>query len=141
MITGSFQVGGLAAFTKKMKTCLGCKGVLKGDRKMAATCEHCKSKEAEIYATRFLIAPKTWVDHGPFSGRPQTDPARISGRLRTDRGPISGRPRTVLGPAPGGSQADPSPIWGRPRTDLGRPTLRDRSELVNFSARSSYDIL
>ncbi|CAJ0957247.1 unnamed protein product, partial [Mesorhabditis belari] len=46
------KVGGLAAFTQKMKTCLGCKGVLKGDRKDAATCEHCKDKQGDIYATR-----------------------------------------------------------------------------------------
>ncbi|CAI4231555.1 unnamed protein product [Auanema sp. JU1783] len=44
------KVGGLAAFTKKASTCLGCKSVLKDQK--AAVCDHCKPKVGEIYANR-----------------------------------------------------------------------------------------
>lgn len=46
------KVGGLAAFTKKMVTCLGCKAVLKNQK--GAVCDFCvsKGKLPEIYAHR-----------------------------------------------------------------------------------------
>ncbi|KHJ92579.1 hypothetical protein OESDEN_07528, partial [Oesophagostomum dentatum] len=46
------KVGGLAAFTKKQVTCLGCKAVLKDQRR--AVCDFCikQGKLPEIYAQR-----------------------------------------------------------------------------------------
>merc|ERR1712038_1172317 len=41
------KVGAMAAFTKKKMTCIGCKVSLKVESD--AVCEHCKSKEGEIY--------------------------------------------------------------------------------------------
>ncbi|XP_014787230.1 DNA polymerase delta catalytic subunit [Octopus bimaculoides] len=41
------KVGGLAAFTKKKSTCIGCKAVLDSGNK--AVCKHCKSQESAIY--------------------------------------------------------------------------------------------
>merc|ERR1719471_2478998 len=41
------KVGALVAFTKKKMTCIGCKVPLKVESD--AVCEHCKSKEGEIY--------------------------------------------------------------------------------------------
>jgi len=41
------KVGAMAAFTKKKMTCIGCKVPLKVESD--AVCEHCKSKEGEIY--------------------------------------------------------------------------------------------
>ncbi|RUS90623.1 hypothetical protein EGW08_001620, partial [Elysia chlorotica] len=40
------KIGGLAAFTKKRSTCIGCKTPLDSD---AAVCKHCKPKESELY--------------------------------------------------------------------------------------------
>jgi len=41
------KVGAMAAFTKKKMTCIGCKVPLKVETD--AVCEHCKTKEGEIY--------------------------------------------------------------------------------------------
>lgn len=41
------KVGGLAAFTKKRSSCIGCKSVL--DKEGAAVCKHCESRESELY--------------------------------------------------------------------------------------------
>lgn len=43
------KVGGLAMFTKKRETCLGCKSILPDDKQDRAVCDHCKSKESELY--------------------------------------------------------------------------------------------
>lgn len=40
------KIGGLAAFTKKKSTCIGCKAVLDNN---SAVCKHCKKQESEIY--------------------------------------------------------------------------------------------
>lgn len=40
------KVGGLMAFTTKKETCLGCKAVLPHG---GSTCQHCKSKQLDIY--------------------------------------------------------------------------------------------
>lgn len=40
------KIGGLAAFTKKKSTCIGCKTPLDTD---AAVCKHCKPRESELY--------------------------------------------------------------------------------------------
>lgn len=45
----SSKVGGLAAFTKKKETCLGCKAVLSTGLEKNAVCAHCKPKEPLIY--------------------------------------------------------------------------------------------
>lgn len=45
----SSKVGGLAAFTKKKETCLGCKAVLSAGYETKAVCAHCKPKEPLIY--------------------------------------------------------------------------------------------
>uniref|UniRef100_A0A336LTL5 DNA polymerase n=1 Tax=Culicoides sonorensis TaxID=179676 RepID=A0A336LTL5_CULSO len=47
------KVGGLAAFTKKKETCLGCKAVLKDDKK--ALCEYCDKREGELYEKELHI--------------------------------------------------------------------------------------
>ncbi|KAK7098957.1 DNA polymerase delta catalytic subunit-like [Littorina saxatilis] len=41
------KVGGLAAFTKKRSTCIGCKTPL--DKEGDAVCYHCKKRESELY--------------------------------------------------------------------------------------------
>ncbi|KAL5007034.1 hypothetical protein ScPMuIL_015840 [Solemya velum] len=41
------KIGGLAAFTKKRSSCIGCKAVL--DREGVAVCKHCQAQESEIY--------------------------------------------------------------------------------------------
>ncbi|CAD6199696.1 unnamed protein product [Caenorhabditis auriculariae] len=46
------KVGGLAAFTKKSATCLGCKSVLPKDSSSDAVCKHCLPKLPEIYYSR-----------------------------------------------------------------------------------------
>ncbi|CAO4379261.1 unnamed protein product [Caenorhabditis nigoni] len=48
------KVGGLAAFTKKSATCLGCKSVLPKMESENAVCKHCESKLPEIYASRLI---------------------------------------------------------------------------------------
>ncbi|XP_005098812.2 DNA polymerase delta catalytic subunit [Aplysia californica] len=40
------KIGGLAAFTKKRSTCIGCKTPLDGD---GAVCKHCVPRESELY--------------------------------------------------------------------------------------------
>ncbi|KAK0415726.1 hypothetical protein QR680_012088 [Steinernema hermaphroditum] len=56
------RVGGLAAFTKKSATCLGCKAVLKsGDD---ATCSHCKSNEPSIYLEKIAQLNDTQTKFG-----------------------------------------------------------------------------
>lgn len=40
------KIGGLAAFTKKKSTCIGCKAVLDNN---SAVCKHCQRQESEIY--------------------------------------------------------------------------------------------
>lgn len=45
----SSKVGGLAAFTKKKETCLGCRAVLPVGEETNAVCSHCKPKEPVIY--------------------------------------------------------------------------------------------
>uniref|UniRef100_A0A1I7TX25 DNA-directed DNA polymerase n=2 Tax=Caenorhabditis tropicalis TaxID=1561998 RepID=A0A1I7TX25_9PELO len=46
------EVGGLAAFTKKSATCLGCKSVLPKMESENAVCKHCEPKLHEIFAPR-----------------------------------------------------------------------------------------
>nr|KAG5686078.1 hypothetical protein BaRGS_030693 [Batillaria attramentaria] len=41
------KVGGLAAFTKKRSTCIGCKTPL--DKEGDAVCRHCRPRESELY--------------------------------------------------------------------------------------------
>ncbi|KAL3841404.1 hypothetical protein ACJMK2_019556 [Sinanodonta woodiana] len=41
------KIGGLMAFAKKRSNCIGCKSVL--DREGVAVCNHCQTKESEIY--------------------------------------------------------------------------------------------
>ena len=41
------KVGGLAAFTKKRETCIGCKTPL--TKEGVAVCKHCKDRESELY--------------------------------------------------------------------------------------------
>ena len=41
------KTGGLAAFTKKKATCVGCKAVLK--REGSAVCDNCKGKASDVY--------------------------------------------------------------------------------------------
>jgi DNA polymerase delta subunit 1 len=41
------KVGGLAAFTKKRETCIGCKSPL--DKQGEVVCEHCRPMESELY--------------------------------------------------------------------------------------------
>jgi len=43
------KIGGLAAFTKKKETCLGCKTILSDAESSNAVCKHCKPKESELY--------------------------------------------------------------------------------------------
>jgi len=45
------KVGGLASFTTKKETCLGCKAVLNHKN---ATCDHCKTKEGDLYQREML---------------------------------------------------------------------------------------
>ncbi|CAI5450981.1 unnamed protein product [Caenorhabditis angaria] len=46
------KVGGLAAFTKKSATCLGCKSVLPKSDAENAICQHCQPKLPEIFSQR-----------------------------------------------------------------------------------------
>ncbi|GMS79021.1 hypothetical protein PENTCL1PPCAC_1196, partial [Pristionchus entomophagus] len=46
------KVGGLAMFTKKTNTCLGCKSVLRNDDKDEAVCAHCRPRTNEVYLSR-----------------------------------------------------------------------------------------
>jgi hypothetical protein len=48
--TPSSATGGMMRFAKKIKRCMGCKAALSPAAKDASLCEHCKGKEAEIYA-------------------------------------------------------------------------------------------
>lgn len=43
------KVGGLAAFTKKKETCLGCKAVLTPEYEKKALCQYCESREVVLY--------------------------------------------------------------------------------------------
>lgn len=43
------KIGGLAMFTKKKETCLGCKSLLSDAESLNAVCSHCKPKESELY--------------------------------------------------------------------------------------------
>lgn len=43
------KVGGLAAFTKKKETCLGCKAVLTKDYEKKAVCQYCEPREVVLY--------------------------------------------------------------------------------------------
>ncbi|KAF6018928.1 POLD1 [Bugula neritina] len=43
------KVGGLAAFTKKRVTCVGCRAALDSKDESQAVCPYCKAKESEIY--------------------------------------------------------------------------------------------
>eukprot|EP00794_Sanderia_malayensis_P008104 gene8104-8972_t len=43
------SIGGLARFTKKMATCIGCKSVLPKDAQESAVCKNCRSRESEIF--------------------------------------------------------------------------------------------
>ncbi|GMT08716.1 hypothetical protein PFISCL1PPCAC_13, partial [Pristionchus fissidentatus] len=53
------KVGGLAAFTKKSNTCLGCKSVLRNDDKDEAVCSHCRPKTSEVYMNRVTTLNST----------------------------------------------------------------------------------
>lgn len=46
------KVGGLAAFTTKSATCLGCKSVLPRAESENAVCKHCEPKLPTIFASR-----------------------------------------------------------------------------------------
>jgi len=43
------KIGALSGFTRKKQTCLGCKVPLPESSSNSAVCEHCKSRESEIY--------------------------------------------------------------------------------------------
>eukprot|EP00873_Tetraselmis_striata_P017869 jgi/Tetstr1/438133/TSEL_002859.t1 len=47
----SSAVGGMMRFAKKVSRCMGCKAALPKSLESASLCEHCKSREAEIYST------------------------------------------------------------------------------------------
>lgn len=49
------KVGGLAAFTKKKETCMGCKAVLTADYEKRAVCQYCESREVVLYERELRV--------------------------------------------------------------------------------------
>lgn len=49
------KVGGLAAFTKKKESCLGCKALLPKGYEARAICPHCEANEASLYQRELTV--------------------------------------------------------------------------------------
>ncbi|XP_046489003.1 DNA polymerase delta catalytic subunit isoform X2 [Neodiprion pinetum] len=52
------RVGALAAFTQKKETCMGCKAIMPAGREHMALCQHCESREPELFQHELLLGRK-----------------------------------------------------------------------------------